>query len=124
MSTSLAGRYRTALGHEMSKANLRAEWKSRSELPKDVSVDASEKWAVNEKRIAPRRRVLKTAFIIISEKAPKLECTVRNISETGAALQLSTTVGIPQSFELVVDGTRRHCRVQWRTDTKIGVMFI
>jgi hypothetical protein len=79
---------------------------------------------VNEKRIAPRRRVLKTAFIIISEKAPKLECTVRNMSESGAALLVSTTIGIPQNFDLVVDGTRRHCRAQWRTDTKIGVMFV
>lgn len=78
---------------------------------------------VNEKRIASRRRVLKTAFIIISDKAPKIECTVRNVSETGAALQVSTTIGIPQHFDVLIDGARRHCRSQWRTDTKIGIMF-
>jgi PilZ domain len=78
---------------------------------------------VDEKRIATRRRVLKTAFIVVNDKAPKLECTVRNISETGAALQLSTTYGIPANFDVVIDGARHHCRSVWRTDTKIGVMF-
>ena len=78
---------------------------------------------MDEKRAASRRRVLKTAYIIISEKAPKIECTVRNISDTGAALQVSTTIGIPKCFEVVIDGTRRHCCTMWRTDTKLGVAF-
>jgi hypothetical protein len=78
---------------------------------------------VNEKRIAARRRVLKTAFIVISDKAPKLECTVRNLSETGAALQVSTTFGIPAAFDVVIDGARRRCRAVWRTNTKLGIAF-
>ena len=78
---------------------------------------------VTEKRVASRRRVLKGAYIMISEKAPKIECTIQNISETGAALRVSTTIGIPQHFDLLFDGMRRHCRSQWRTDTKIGVLF-
>jgi hypothetical protein len=78
---------------------------------------------VIEKRVTPRHRVLKSAFIVISEKAPKLECTVRNISELGAALQVSTTVGIPPHFDVIVDGVRHRCRSIWRTDTKIGVAF-
>ena len=45
---------------------------------------------MDEKRTASRRRVLKSAFIVVSDRAPKLECTVRNISETGAGLQVST----------------------------------
>jgi hypothetical protein len=79
--------------------------------------------AVNEKRVASRRRVLKSAFIILSDMAPKLECTARNISETGTTLQVSTTFGLPLYFDLLIDGKRRHCRSHWRTDTKIGVMF-
>ena len=78
---------------------------------------------MNEKRSAPRRRMLKTAYIVISDKAPKLECAIRNISETGAALEVSTTFGIPKSFDIIIDGARRHCRSVWRTDTKIGVAF-
>lgn len=78
---------------------------------------------MTNKRNAPRQRVLKGAFVILSDRAPKLECTVRNISATGAALQFSTTIGLPPAFDLVIDGVRRRCRSQWRTDTKIGVLF-
>ena len=78
---------------------------------------------MTNKRNAPRQRVLKSAFIVLSEKAPKLQCTVRNISATGAALQVSTTIGLPPAFDLIFDGVRRRCRSQWRTDTKIGVLF-
>ena len=79
--------------------------------------------AMNEKRVAYRRRLLKRALIVISEKAPKIECVVRNSSESGAALLVSTTVGLPGAFDVVLEGTRRRCRSQWRTDTQIGVVF-
>ena len=78
---------------------------------------------MDERRTISRHRVLKGAFIVISEKAPKLECTVRNISESGAALQVSTTIGIPAHFDVIIDGVRHHCRSAWRTDTRIGVVF-
>lgn len=78
---------------------------------------------MGEKRGASRRRVLKGAFIVLSEKAPKLPCVVKNISDTGAAVEVSTTVGIPHSFELIVDGARHQCQAQWRTQTRIGVKF-
>jgi hypothetical protein len=83
----------------------------------------AERIVVNNKRNAPRQRVLKGAFIILSDKAPKLQCTIRNLSATGAALQVSTTYGLPPIFDLIIDGVRRRCHSQWRTDTKIGVLF-
>jgi hypothetical protein len=69
---------------------------------------------VAEKRIATRKRVLKTGYIVFSDKAPKLECAVRNISETGASIQVSTTIGIPSSFDIIIDGARRQCLSVWR----------
>jgi len=78
---------------------------------------------MSEKRSVYRKRLLKTGFIIIGDKAPKIQCALKNVSEAGAALQVSTTVGIPGNFDVVIDGTRRRCRSQWRTDTKIGVRF-
>jgi hypothetical protein len=78
---------------------------------------------MNEKRVAHRRRILKRALIVISEKAPTIECAVRNKSDKGAALQVSTTVGLPGTFDVMIEGTRRRCRSQWRTDTQIGVVF-
>jgi hypothetical protein len=78
---------------------------------------------MNEHRISPRRRMLKTGQIAFSDKVAKLECTVRNLSETGACLQISTTVGMPASFGLFVDGVRYSCQVVWRTETRLGVAF-
>jgi PilZ domain len=78
---------------------------------------------VAEKRRFPRHRVLKGGFIVISEKASKLECTVRNISNSGAAIQVSSTFDLPQTFELILDGVHQKCHVVWRTDTKMGVSF-
>ena len=79
---------------------------------------------MDEHRISPRRRVLKSGQIELSDKAPKLECTVRNISETGACLQISTTYGMPAGFGLLIDGVPHSCRVVWRTDTRLGVAFV
>jgi hypothetical protein len=81
------------------------------------------KAAITDRRTLLRARMLKSGFIVLSEKAPKLECIVRNFSKNGAALRVSTTFGLPQYFDLVVNGTARRCRSQWRTDNKIGVVF-
>jgi hypothetical protein len=78
---------------------------------------------MTERRVVFRGRTLKSGFIVLNEKAPKLECTVRNLTEAGAALRVSTTFGLPLYFDLVIDGIARRCRSQWRTDNKIGVVF-
>lgn len=78
---------------------------------------------MTDRRTFFRGRTLKGGIIVLSEKAPTLECTVRNFSKAGAALRVSTTFGLPQHFDLVVDGIVRRCRSQWRTDNRIGVVF-
>jgi hypothetical protein len=78
---------------------------------------------MTERRASFRGRTLKGGFIVLSSQAPKLECMVRNLTKVGAALQVSTTLGLPQHFDLVVNGIARRCRSQWRTDSKIGVVF-
>jgi hypothetical protein len=78
---------------------------------------------MTERRMAPRSRVLKTGRLVLSEKAPKLECTIRNLSESGALLQVSSTFGIPADFDLFIGSERQSCHVVWRTDTRLGVAF-
>ena len=79
--------------------------------------------AVDEHRTASRRRLLKAGKISFGGGA--IDCTVRNLSETGAALEVSSPVGIPQQFTLVIEADHIHvpCRVVWRKDTRIGVHF-
>jgi hypothetical protein len=78
---------------------------------------------VEEHRTTPRRRLLKTGRISFGGGA--IDSTVRNFSETGAALDVSSPVGIPDRFTLVIEADQRHlpCRVIWRKEKRIGVHF-
>jgi hypothetical protein len=79
---------------------------------------------VDEHRIAPRRRLLKAGKISFGGGAV-FDCTVRNLSETGAALEVGSPVGIPERFTLVIEANHLHlpCRVVWRKAKRIGVHF-
>jgi hypothetical protein len=76
-----------------------------------------------EKRFAARHRVLKAGRIEFSGSV--IDCTIRNVSDAGAALDVSSPMGIPVSFTLVLvsDGRRFQCRVIWRKERRIGVTF-
>ncbi|MEO6840976.1 MAG: PilZ domain-containing protein [Bradyrhizobium sp.] len=77
---------------------------------------------MEQKRAALRQRVLKAG--IIEFNGGTIDCTVRNISETGAALEVASPVGIPPEFKLLISGTRsRHCQVMWHKENRIGVAF-
>jgi hypothetical protein len=52
----------------------------------------------------------------------KVDCTVRNRSPLGASLAVAP-LGIPDHFDLLIDGERRRCVVVWRKPTQIGVKF-
>ena len=77
------------------------------------------------RRQAPRMRTLKGAEIVPPRGAP-LKCTVRNISETGACIQLHSPVFLHHTFDVLFDDGewfRRSCHVMWRQGLQIGVEF-
>lgn len=75
-----------------------------------------------ENREDRRRRVLRAGTIEFDGGA--IDCTVRNLSSTGAMLQVASPVGIPEKFTLMLrDGHVAPCRVVWRKPTAIGVAF-
>lgn len=78
---------------------------------------------MDEHRIAPRRRILKAGSIAFGGGV--IDCTVRNISDTGAALEVVTPLFIPDRFTLIVptDQLKRPCHVAWRKERRIGVAF-
>lgn len=78
---------------------------------------------MDEHRIAERRRILKPGTITFNGGG--IDCTVRNISETGAALEVASPVGIPKDVTLIVeaDNLKRECQVVWRKEKRIGVAF-
>lgn len=78
--------------------------------------------AMNEKRNKPRTRMLKAGTILLGTHP--VPCTVRNLSEIGACLQVQTTYGLPSKFNFAMsEQPTRICKIIWRDETKIGVLF-
>ena len=79
---------------------------------------------MDEHRKSQRRRTYKGGSISFGS-APSIECIIRNISTTGACLEVTADVSIPDSFTLIIkpEGLRRSCRVAWRAAPQIGVRF-
>lgn len=79
--------------------------------------------AMNEQRAAPRRRILKAGTIEFGGGV--IDCTVKNISDTGAALEVVTPLYIPDRFMLYIpsDKFKRRCRIIRRSERRIGVAF-
>ena len=77
-----------------------------------------------ETRTAPRHRVSKAGTIKFVGGGP-IDCLVRNLSITGAALEVSNQARIPDRFILAMldDGLHLACRVVWRKEYRIGVAF-
>jgi hypothetical protein len=77
-----------------------------------------------QKRRFFRRRMLKGARI--SFNGSIFSCTVRDLSEAGARLEIGSTLSIPDEFTLTMeDGSASfRCRVRRRTMTTLGVEFV
>ena len=80
---------------------------------------------MEERRKDTRRRTLKAGKIMIDGKSI-IDCTVRNLTDTGASLEVGSPVGIPDTFQLSisVDNLTHKCRVTWRQERRIGVQFV
>jgi hypothetical protein len=82
--------------------------------------------SLGEKRVARRHRTLKGGKIRFRSLGASIDCLTRNLSDTGASLQVESQSGIPDTFELFItdDKSRRTCRVVWRSANRIGVAFV
>ena len=80
---------------------------------------------VTERRKVARRRVLKGGKISFHQLGTSTDCAVRNLSDAGACLLVTSQVGIPNEFELSIESehTVRLCRIEWRSGSRIGVSF-
>lgn len=78
-----------------------------------------------ERKPHPRRRTFKPGKIVFDRRSCVIDCTVRNVSAAGACLEVPSTVGIPDRFDLVIasEPHERACRVAWKDKTRVGVTF-
>jgi hypothetical protein len=78
---------------------------------------------MEERRTKPRRRVLKAGTIEF--QGASVDCTIRNMSPIGAALDVASPVGIPHEITLniVSRDERQNGHIVWRNQKRIGVAF-
>jgi hypothetical protein len=124
--TITQGRSRV-LNHFQLQAEVQFEARIKSGFtaPKSepAAARAAAKKPAGEKRRAARRDVKRAAKI--SFAARSMTCMVRNVSSTGASIEVANLADIPESFKLVLEmeTAARRCAVVWRKERQIGVEF-
>jgi PilZ domain len=76
-----------------------------------------------ERRANPRKLVMLSGAIQFAGST--ITCLIRDISISGAALDVANSHDIPERFNLVfrADGTHIPSHVVWRQEDRIGVAF-
>jgi hypothetical protein len=78
---------------------------------------------MSDKRKNVRLRTLKAGVIAFDRGT--ISCLVRNVSISGACLEVASPIGIPDTFVLLMenDHIKRQCHVAWMKDKRIGIHF-
>lgn len=80
---------------------------------------------MSDKRISPRLRSFLKGRVVFNGGQSSLDCLIRDMSSTGARLELSASVTLPDRFDLYLPHRDETCRVhlQWRRGAQIGIAF-
>jgi hypothetical protein len=80
----------------------------------------------SETRIAKRHKVLKSGKMIFNRNQSVMDCTIRDLSDTGAKLIAKGAAHVPEEIRLLTtqDNMIRDARVIWRKDEMLGVHFV
>ncbi|HWT96684.1 MAG TPA: PilZ domain-containing protein [Terriglobales bacterium] len=78
-----------------------------------------------DRRRAPRRRVLKAGKILINEGESVFDCTLRDISASGARFSLGLFQALPKRFQIAMNDLGEHyCELVRITGNEYGVRFL
>ena len=78
-------------------------------------------------RKEPRTRANRAGWIAVKKGAQLQGCFVWDESDHGAKLTVDNPADLPDTFYLYFSthfGSRRHCRVAWRSGNQVGVEFL
>ena len=73
----------------------------------------------------PRKRTLKAGTIVF-KSGGGISGVVKNLSDSGALVQVESVIGVPDNFTLLIeaDHFKRECEIVWRLPNRIGVRFV
>ena len=80
---------------------------------------------VKERRFGQRSRTFKEVRLMLRGFGGHYKAIMRNLSRTGAMLDVPSIDFIPRKFKLrlVSDDVLRECEVVWRQEGLVGVVF-
>jgi len=92
-----------------------------------MSISQAAKRSAGEKRRMRRHPLRYTAWVAVGDETPAKGCTVADVSETGARLELESPGDLPKEFWLLLsrDGkVRRRCELVWQTGEQVGARYL
>lgn len=89
-------------------------------------MSASNPQSTDARSRARRRTLLRGRICWGPHYAISADCTIRDLSETGAQLRLPPTQALPPSFALIhiLEGTAYEAALAWRKGDLAGVKFL
>jgi hypothetical protein len=90
-----------------------------------VAPEAPVSDAAAQRRQAMRQRTLIGAQVVFNDLMSTYNCTIRDLSETGARIKLNAPVQVPPAFMLrFSDGRIRQCKIRRRNGLELGLEFL
>jgi hypothetical protein len=80
---------------------------------------------LDDKRRASRHRVLKEGKIVMHNNLSVVDCSIRDLSDSGARIRCKDQPAVPTDFKLLLtaDLRIRDAHVVWRKDDQLGLQF-
>ena len=96
------------------------------QIMRDAQATVHRENAMLDRRQSPRLRSLKGGRIRFNPHWPTIDCVVRNLSRTGACVEMAGEFNTTLEFELTYlqESEARTCRQVWRQGNRIGVAFV
>jgi hypothetical protein len=93
-------------------------------MAEDKKTGADSEGAGDEHRRQHRRRTLKQAQVVLSDWST-INCTIRDVSETGARLEFSGAVSLPDEFRVLFMTEKEIVPAErlWQRGLSAGVAF-
>ena len=79
-----------------------------------------------DRRNSERKRTLLQGRVVFNNRFSTIECTVKDLSGTGAQIAFEHPTEIPRQVELEIPsrGLAVRCEVRWSRDKRHGLMFV
>ena len=74
-------------------------------------------------RVEPKGLVPRVGRLLLGPNTQPIDCKIVDLSAGGAQLELQRVYDLPQRFDFLHGGTKRHCTLAWSRGFRIGISY-